>query len=174
MLADNHKILLLFATMMFFAGSSYADDAHSKSIATTSKARVVLPITLLNLDAQGLDFGSIVIGTLDSRVVVSATPSIVSNVSTGDAVVLTSTPQTAAKFSVSGEIGKTYSINIPSSMTISFGANSLDIDNFVCSNGSGGTIGIDDVFYIGAELAVPAAAIPGTYQGTFNVTVAYN
>jgi len=167
-------ILLLFAMLILFAGRSYADDAHSKSIATTSKARVISPISLLNVDAQGLDFGSIVIGTSDSKVKVTATASIVSNVASGDAVILTSTPQSAAKFTVSGESGKTYSITIPSNMTISFGANSLDIDNFVCSNGSGGTIGTDDVFYIGAELAVPAAAIPGSYQGTFNVTVAYN
>lgn len=161
-------------TFAFVAFGAYADDAHSKSIVTTSKARVVLPIALVNTDAQGLDFGSVVIGTADSRVVVSASETVLPNVSSGDAVVLTSAPQTAAKFTVSGEVGNTYIITVPESMTITNGANILDIENITCSNGTAGTIGTNDVFFIGADLLVPSTSVAGSYQGTFNVTVAYN
>lgn len=171
----THKIgCFLVALMLIVSVHSYADDAHSKSLQTPSKARIITPISLVNTDDQGLDFGTVTIGTMNSTIVVSASQTVVPNVSSGNAVVFSSVPQTAAKFTVSGEPAKTYTINLPASMFVLFGANSLTVDNFTCSNGSGGSIGTNDLFYVGANLYVPSNAIPGDYQGTFNVTVAYN
>jgi hypothetical protein len=95
--------------------------------------------------------------------------------------VLSSATQTAAKFTVGGESGKVYVITIPSTIqTITSGANHLDISSFTCSNltfpatTGTATIGINDVFYVGGSLSVPAAAVAASYTGTFNVTVNYN
>lgn len=168
------KIVYMVIAFAFVAVRISANDAHSKSIATTGRAQVITPISLVNTDGQELDFGSIVIGTTDSRVVVSPSAAVSPSVTSGNAVVLTSAPQTAAKFTVSGEVGKTYVLTVPASTTITNGVDVLDIQNISCSNGTGGTIGTNDVFYIGGELLVPATSVPGYYQGTFNVTVAYN
>lgn len=168
------KIFFISAILYFAVSNVFADDATSKSATAPSKARVITPISLVNTDEQGLDFGVIAIGTSNSTVVVSATETVEADVSSGDAIVVTSTPQKAAKFTVSGEAEKTYIITLPESMAVLFGTNSLTVENFTCSNGEGGTIGTDDLFYVGAELSVPSTAIPGPYQGSFSVTVAYN
>lgn len=167
-----NKIYLITAILFFAVSNVFADDAHSISATAPSKARVISPISLVNTDGQGLEFGVVAVGASNSTVVVSATETVIADV-TGDAVVLTSTPQKAAKFTVSGEADKTYTITLPDNMSVLFGANSLTVDNFSCSNGTGGTIGTDDLFYVGAVLSVPSTAIPGLYQGSFSVTVAY-
>jgi len=168
-------ILTAVAIAAFILSATAADNVANKTVSVQSKARIITPITLANTSSQALDFGVIARGATDATVVVSssAAPSI--NVLTGDAVVLSSAPQTAAKFTVGGENAKTYAITIPSTtQTITSGANSLNITGFTCSNGATGTIGTNDVFYVGGTLSVPAAAVAASYTGTFSVTVAYN
>lgn len=169
-----NKICFITVMFVFAVLRVFADDAHSKSVMTISKARVITPISIENTGGQGLDFGMIAVGASESKVVVSAKATVPVNVSLGDAVVITSTPQKAAKFTVSGQAGQAYTISIPASATISSGVNSLTINNFSCSNGTGGNIGTNDLFYVGGELTIPAGATPAVYQGTFSVTVAYN
>jgi hypothetical protein len=172
---SNYKILLtLIMAQLSFAFQSKASDAHSQTLSVNSKARVITPISIENTGGQGLDFGVIALGTLESKVVVSAEVTVPVNVASGDVVVVSSTPQKAAKFTVSGESGQAYTITLPSSTTLVSGGNSLTVSNYTCSNGAGGNIGTNDLFYIGGELTIPAGAIPATYQGTFSVTVAYN
>jgi len=151
-----------------------ADDAHRKSLQATGKARVIAPISIVNTDAQGLDFGVIALGLAESKVVVAPQLSVPINVSSGDAVVLSSTPQTAAKFTVSGETAQSYSITLPTSATLTYSSNMLIVNSFTCSNGVSGHIGTNDLFFVGGELTIPAGATPGVYNGTFNVTVDYN
>jgi len=168
-------IISVIAIAAFVFTAAAADNVANKTVDVTSRARIITPITLANTGTQALDFGVIAKGTTDATIVVasSAAPSI--NVFTGDAVVLTSATQTAAKFTVGGESAKTYAITIPSTtQTITSGANHLDITGFTCSNGATGIIGTNDVFYVGGTLSVPAAAIAASYTGTFSVTVAYN
>ena len=169
------KILkITIIALISFVSEVNANDAHSQSVSANSKARVITPISLENTSGQGLDFGVIALGTSESKVVVSAEATVPVNVLSGNSVVVTSTPQKAAKFTVSGEAGQAYTITLPSSATLVSGANSLIVANFTCSNGTGGNIGTNDVFYVGGELTIPAGAVPAVYQGTFNVTVAYN
>ena len=145
------KILLALVLCLLAYSLAYADDAHSKSVVSQSKARVITPITLENTNNQGLDFGVIALGTTDASILVAPAAIVPINVPTGNSVVLTSSTQTAAKFTVSGENAKSYAITMPSTATISNGAQSLTITDFTCSNGSGGSIGTDDVFYVGAD-----------------------
>ena len=172
--STNKILLTLIMALVSFAFESKASDAHSQTLSVNSKARVITPISIENTGGQGLDFGVIALGTLESKVVVSAEVTVPVNVVSGDVVVITSTPQKAAKFTVSGESGQAYTITLPASTTLVSGGNSLTVNNFTCSNGAGGNIGTNDLFYIGGELTIPAGAIPATYQGTFSVTVAYN
>lgn len=152
----------------------FADDAHSKSIVTQSKARVITPISLENTGSQGIYFGVIALGTSDASVVVAPAAEVPANLPTGNSVLLNSSVQTAAKFTVSGEAAKTYVITLPSTSTISNGTQTLTITDYTCSNGSGGAIGTDDLFYVGGTLLIPGSAVADSYTGTFSVTVAYN
>ena len=168
-------LLSIIALAAFVLSANAADNVANKTVSVQSKARIIVPITLANTSSQALDFGVIAKGTLASNVVVAASATPGNNVSGGDAIVLTSTPQTAAKFTVGGESGKTYAITIPSTtQTIVSGVNTLNITNFSCSNGTSGVIGTNDVFYVGGTLAVPSTAVAASYTGTFSVTVAYN
>jgi len=170
----NRIILLVFTISLLPFSRSVADDAHSKLVSVSSKARVITPIALENTDNQGLNFGRIAIGTTLSKIKVAPALSVPINVVSGDATVITSVTQKAAKFTVSGESGKTYTITLPTTELLTYGSAQITVSNFTCSNGTGGTIGTNNLFYVGAELTVPATAIPGSYQGTFNITVAYN
>jgi len=168
-------IISVIAIAAFIFTATAADNVANKTLSVQSKARIITPITLANTGSQALDFGVIARGTADATIVVAANAAPSPSVASGDAVILSSAAQTAAKFTVGGESAKTYAITIPSTtQTITFGANHLDITNFTCSNGTNGAIGTNDVFYVGGTLAVPAAAVAASYTGTFNVTVAYN
>jgi hypothetical protein len=169
--------ILVLSAVIFSV--SAANTPASKDVSVTSKARIITPITLANTDAQALDFGIIARGSTQSTIVVSHTATVTPNVTAGDAVVLTSSTQTAAKFTVGGEVSKTYNITIPTTtQTISDGAShTLDLTVFTCSKGASGAIaavGEDNVFYVGATLTVPLDATAATYTGTFQVNVAYN
>ncbi len=176
------KVLLSIVAILAFAISANAvDNVANKTVSVQGKARIITPITLANTGSQALDFGVIARGTTDATIVVAASASPSANVATGDAVILTSTAQTAAKFTVGGESGKSYVITIPSTIqTITAGGNHLDISNFTCSNitapatSGTATIGTNDVFYVGGTLSVPALAVAASYTGTFSVTVNYN
>lgn len=174
-------ILSILSLFVFVLTIGAADNAGNKTVSVQGKARIITPITLANTGSQALDFGVIARGTTDATIVVAAAASPTANVATGDAVVLSSATQTAAKFTVGGESGKSYVITIPSTVqTITSAGNHLDISNFTCSSlvapATTGTavIGTNDVFYVGGTLTVPAAAVAATYAGTFSVTVNYN
>jgi hypothetical protein len=172
-------LLFLFALVAFMFvtfPTSAADNVASKTLTVQSHARIITPITLTNTGAQPLDFGVIARGLSSSTVVVAPSNTPPVNV-TGDAVVLTSSPQTAAKFDVTGENAKTYAITLPTTpQPITDGTNTLNITGFTWSNGAGttGTIGTGNTFYVGGTLTVPETAVAAVYTGTFSVTVAYN
>jgi len=169
-------ILTIVAIAAFVLTAAATDNVASKTSSVVSKARIITPITLANTGSQPLDFGIIARGTTGSSVVLVGSVETPSPSVTGDAIVLTSSPQTAAKFTVGGENAKTYAITIPSlPQTITDGAShNLSITLFTCSNGATGAIGTNNDFYVGASLTVPSTATAASYAGTFNVTVAYN
>ncbi|HET9571298.1 MAG TPA: DUF4402 domain-containing protein [Bacteroidales bacterium] len=167
-------LFTVIALIAFTLSASAADNAANKTVSVQGKARIITPITLSN--NQALDFGVIARGTGNSTIVVGAVETPTISVPTGDAVVLTSSAQTSAKFTVGGETSKSYNITIPSTpQVISDGTNNLSITAFTCSNSlTNSVIGTNDVFYVGGTLTVPSTAVAASYTGTFSVTVAYN
>lgn len=162
------SIGLLIVNLGCVLGST-TDSKDAKSF-----ANVLSPISIENTDGQGLNFGVIALGSTNSIIRVSATSTVSSNVFDGDAVILNAVTQTAAKFTVSGEQGCSFIVNLPTSMAISDGTHSLTINNFKSSNNGSGTINLSTIFYVGADLLVPSNATIGYYHGTFNVIVSYN
>lgn len=82
----------------------------------------------------------------------------------------------ASSFDVTGEDGYTYSITLPTSITLSDGGTeSMTVDTFTDSNSGSGTLTSGaDSFNVGATLNVDMAQAAGSYTGTFDVTVEYN
>jgi len=171
------KVVLSLIVLAAFVWSAAADFRTNTSTPVGGKVRIYAPISLVNTSSQALDFGVIAKGVSTSVIVISAAENPPVNVSSGDAVILTSSEQTAAWFTVGGEPNQSYSITIPTTVqTISYSGNDLNLTNFTCSKlGNVSTIGIggSDEFYVGATLTIPSTTVAGEYTGTFNVTVAY-
>lgn len=77
-------------------------------------------------------------------------------------------------FIVTGNIGQSFSVGLPNSITITSGSNSLNVSNIAssCTNNcvlTGNTYN----FHIGGTLTIPAYAALGDYTGTYQVRITY-
>jgi hypothetical protein len=162
--------ILTILLIAFILPLSSQNSPKTQSQSAQAKAKIITPITLVNTGSQSLDFGTITTGSGSSVIVVDAVASPTKTVLSGDAHIIVSSTQTAAKFTVGGQSGTAYTIALPTTATITGGVGvDLTVSNFTCSNGTSGTIGTNDLFYVGGSLTVPT-----DYTGTFNVIVAYN
>ncbi|MHB0969424.1 MAG: DUF4402 domain-containing protein [Thermoanaerobaculia bacterium] len=83
----------------------------------------------------------------------------------------------AATFDITGGANKTFSITLPAAaVTLTSGGNTMTVDTFASNPTPTGTItgGGTATLAVGATLNVGAAQAQGTYNGVFDVTVAYN
>jgi hypothetical protein len=123
---------------------------------------------------QSLSFGSFVAGSGGS-VTVSANGN-----RTGSGVVLVPSSQSrSAQFTVSGESGNTYTIQLPGNDFVSLTGpgNDMVVNNFTSTpSGAGGNIPQNgsQVLFVGGVLNVASDQVSGQYSGNFSVTVNYN
>ena len=131
----------------------------------------LLPITLTkNAD---LSFGQLFIGPSSGTCVV--TPAGV-RTSTGGVQLGGGSAVGAANFTVGGDLLATYGITLPGSATMANGGSTMTVNTFISSPSGSGQLSIlgRQTLTVGATLHVGASQAPGTYNGTFNVTVTYN
>jgi len=166
------KLIALFAAVVLVAGLTSTVNAQVTATATGS-ATIITPISITkNVD---MNFGNVAVGaTLGSVVLTPAgTRSIIGGV-TLPAVTGT---VTAAQFTVSGLGTSTFSISLPSTYTITSGANTMNIDTFTSTpSGSGTLVAGTLIVKVGATLDVAASQPAGSYTNAtgFPVTVNYN
>ena len=160
--------LLAFALV---SGVSFSHYLHAATVTATATAVVLTPISLTkNAD---LSFGDVYpdISSLGTVSIDSG-----SNRSAGGAAALGPAVGTAAQFTVTGEASAAYVISLPStSVTLtSASSDTMTVDNFI--NDGTGTLngGGTEIVSVGATLHVGAGQAPGSYSGTFDVTVNYN
>jgi Mat/Ecp fimbriae major subunit len=168
------RCLLALSAITCLAPNLYAANSQES---VTGTIDILAPISLTNEVSDCLDFGSIAKGTSVTYVTMPPTSGHTPTYAGGDATVLSSSNPRAAMFTVGGEVGKLYTITLPSSSKLYFGTNELNLTNFTCSKPTGGTavIGVsDNSFYVGATLEMTTSAAAGQYTGTFSVTVDYN
>jgi spore coat protein U-like protein len=126
-------------------------------------------------NVQSLSFGSFVAG--DSG---SVTVSTNGNRNAGGGVVLIRSSQgTAAQFAVNGDPNATYTIQLPGNDFVRLTGPGTDmfINNFLSSpSGVDGHLGVggSQALSVGGTLNVSNDQAPGSYSGTFSVTVSYN
>ncbi len=167
------KIFTLTAILFGFATISYAQESASVSDASVG-ANIITAISLAK-DVP-LHFGDIIAQTQGFDVLL--TPANVRT--TGGAALPTftgSNPHTAGTFNVEGEANASYQITFPTSTTINGPSSAtMTVKTFTSNkpnnkstlNGDG-----EDDFSVGATLVVGNNQTPGSYSGTYTVTVTY-
>lgn len=167
------KTLIIGAAIVAAVTLTQAANAqNSASASFTVGARIVTPISIVKV--TDMNFGDVVPSVAGGTVALStagvAAPTGVNLGSAGAA-------RTAATFTVSGQAAYTYAITLPSSATISDSAShTMSVGPFISSPSGTGTLSGTgtQTLALGATLTVGALQAPGTYTGSFNVTVTYN
>ncbi len=161
------KFGILSLSTMLAAGSMFTyQNVHAAS--TTANATQVVIAAIAISKVSDLDFGTGIQG--DAALPVA--PGSSENASN-------------ASFSVTGNPNATYTIDLPADSTIKMitggggSANTeINVDSFVSNpaEGTGGTLsaGGSQTLFVGAtRAALLATQTPGSYTGSFTVTVAY-
>jgi hypothetical protein len=126
-------------------------------------------------NVQSLSFGSFVAGNGGS-VTISTDGNRNAD---GGVVLIRSNQGSPAQFTVIGKRKKTYTVELPSNDFVSLTGPGTDmfINNFVSTpSGVGGDLGDggSQALSVGGTLSVGSGQAPGSYSGTFSVTVSYN
>ncbi|MEL6257456.1 MAG: DUF4402 domain-containing protein [Pseudomonadota bacterium] len=132
-------------------------------------ARIISPLQVSNVTR--LYFGTIAPSTTSADTVAVAADGART---CGAALTCLDNDHTAAAFAVTGEADRSYTIDLPNTISISDGAgNSMDVASFVGSKTSGTLTSGSDNFTVGGTLTVGANQASGEYSGVFTVTVEY-
>jgi hypothetical protein len=126
------------------------------------------------VNGSGLSFGAFLAGSGGTVAVGTS-----NNRSKSGGVFLLSQGGSAAsaQFTVSGTPGAAYAISLPANGTVALTGPGADmaLNGFVSSPSPGGILsgGGNQLLSIGATLSVGSNQTPGSYSGSFNVTVTY-
>jgi hypothetical protein len=164
-------IILTGVILMTITALNANAQGSSATSSATASARIITPIALST--TQNLNFGNIAASTTPGTVVISTANA---RTSTGGVTPSAIGAFTQAIYAASGENNATYSIQLPSSVSISDGTHTMTVDNFVSDPGSTGTLSGTgaQTINVGATLNVAASQATGNYSGTYDVTIAYN
>jgi spore coat protein U-like protein len=167
---------------LFLSTAIHAQTAPAPSITAHATAQIAAP---LQIQCTGMQFGSLVATSTATSVTLPPDGSPALDPS-GILLPGGSQNQKASNCSVSGDVAATYNVSLPSSVNLTDGSGHAMMLNTFAVSGDGdsnpltrllrndGTgLGID-TFGVGAKVNVGANQPPGTYNGTFVVTVQYN
>lgn len=170
------KLIALFAGMFLITLSAnvFAQAGNTDTEEATSAARIILPITVENV--RGLDFGTIASTPAGGTVVATAAATTELTFSNEDMAVTTLGTPTSAEFTIEGEANALFSIVVEDATVLDGPGTDMTLEDFTSSLGwSNVTLtGGEVTLYVGATLNVGANQAAGEYNGTFDVTVAYN
>jgi len=172
------KLVILFASMFIMTIAVQNVNAQGITDNATGDASALILSTLEIQAQQPLEFGaignvasggSVVIDTDGSANLTDVTHPVSGN--TGR----------QGTFLVSGSVGATYVITLPSAAVVLTNGGALggtmEVTSFVSDPDGTGTLDAStgtQTINVGATLTVAAGQNPGLYQGTYQVTVAYN
>jgi len=158
---------ILQVAVVFAAATSLVGYLHAASVESTITATILTPISISK--QADLAFGEVYPdGTVTGTVTVdhSGGRTFQGGVAAG------SVPGSAGSFTVTGELGSTYSLTIPASVNL-LGPGAEMLVNL--NHNSSGSLSLGaDTFKIGGVLNVGANQSSGAYSATFVVTVNYN
>lgn len=163
--------VLTFAVLGLFANTAKAATAGPATGSAT--AIIIGALTLTHNAAATLNFGTTVSGTAGT-IVVSAKD----GTSTSTGVTFNSGITTQDGFTVIGAAGQSFTVTLPSTVTVTSGANTMTVSALTSFCGvaatsscvasvTGTNIGV------GGTLTVPASQATGTYNGTYPLSITY-
>ena len=155
-------------------GFMFSSSVFAQATATANaSATIVTPISIAkNTD---MNFGNIATDGSVGTVVLS--PASGRTFTGGVTLPAVTGTVTAASFTVSGSGSYTYAITLPSTLTITSGADSMIVDDFTSTPATTGTLSSgSEIITVGATLNLVASQAEGTYTSAtpFAVTVNYN
>jgi spore coat protein U-like protein len=158
---------ITFILFALIAGTAFGQDADATA---NVDAVIVTPITIKVED--NMSFGSIAADGQAGTVILAANATKAADGSS-TASLVTSNRQ-AALFLVKAASTYGYTIDLPTSATVTNGTETMSITDFTSNLGenSVGT-GADQLLYVGGTLNVGATQAEGSYTGDVKVTVAY-
>jgi len=171
------KILTLAIVTLGFTATSFAQTSYNPRVSATADAFATI-ITPISIEKKvDLNFGNIVANSTGGTVTIAT-----DNTPTYNKVAAPSIPGTrsAASFEVKGFAGATYSIGLPTTITLKKdgGTQTMTVNNFVSNPSGTGLLPSSgsQTINVGATLNVAANQVAGTYKNTtdLKVTVNYN
>jgi hypothetical protein len=170
------KKITFFTAIAMIAFTSNA-VAQATASGTASSATVIAPIGITN--SATLLFGNLALTGAGTVVLYSDGTA---RANTGGVTATSAGTNNPAAFDVTGEASFAYTVTLPgdTDVTLSDGAttspSTMTVTGFESSHTANGAIqtGGTDSFKVGATLNVGASQIAATYNGTFDVTVAYD
>lgn len=170
-------IQLIFCMMALFP---FLANGQAPTENTAAGAKIIASIALT--EVQPMHFGTMTVQAGQGGTCVISPAGVRSR--TGGVTLSNLAPtMSLATYSVTGEPGKSYSITLPATITVTSAPFSMTVSNLLAKPASGaasfnatGTIGSggSEQFTIGATLNVAAGQEEGLYTGTFAITVTYN
>jgi len=178
-----NKLLLIITTTVLLSCFAKLTHAQTTTVNTAASAVIITPIAVTQVTP--MHFGVISVDENYSGTCIITTEGM--RIAT-DGVSLSSLAPSfsLATYKVSGEPMYTYSITLPSEITIRHSDNlsSMYIDNLLAKSFSGteshratGTLNSEtgtESFSVGGTLHIVSGQIPGQYSGDFDITVVYN
>jgi hypothetical protein len=171
-----------FLGLLLAAGlvSGQAMAQNEDSARASASATILTPISIAK--NEDMLFGNVVTSSEAGTVVLATDGQREGSPNT----TLTGTNGTgtvrAAKFTVTGDSDTMFSYEMPETITLNAGTNSMTVDTIkinagTAETGNSGTSRLESgeqTLLIGGTLNVGANQVAGEYSGTFDVTVAYN
>ncbi len=178
------KLFAVISVCLLSAGALVAQTTGT--VTANSSAEIVAPLVIADNSGMAggttLNFGRMTISPTQSGTSILSAANV-RTVTNGVIAVEASTTSTAS-FSVNGKAGSTYAITLPAgpvAITRSGGPETMTVTAFTALPASAGVeqltgtlVGGTDTFTVGGTLQVNANQAEGIYNGTFNVTIAYN
>jgi len=162
------RTLLVVGLVLGMSGQAMA---ASDSISANASATVIAPITVA--ETTQLNFGKFSVGTASGGTVTISTADVRGATGTVKLADAAGSVPAAGLFTVGGaDLG--YTITVAATSTLTNGTPADDMTATLTKSKATGTIASGtDTFKVSASLAVAASQTPGSYAGTYSVSVAY-
>jgi hypothetical protein len=169
------KVTIILTGVILMALTSVNVMAQSSATASSdASAKIVKAITLTN--ERMLNFGTLVPTNAAGDVIITSdnTRPVITNVK----YIGQESDYSSALFTVTGEQEYNFALTLPGNdeVTLSSGSNTMVVKNFTSELDETGNEFPESgsiEFGVGATLEVQANQVSGLYEGSFNVTVAY-
>jgi len=167
---QGHRSRILVSVGALLLAGMLPVHGQSSSATAMASAQIYQPISIQK--PVDLNFGALIATRTAGQVLLGPDGS---RQATGGVLLASAAGVSSARFQVAGEPHATFSVSLPASVQITSGAHQMLVEGF----STGGATQLLDAsghlsLNVGATLGVEANQTPGTYAGTFTVTVAYN